>query len=150
MKKLLAVILFLSFIGLVNAKADAGDSIGEYCWQLGYPFDDVICLTVENTSPTTFALFGSMSSQAEGYVYPVAGTVINDGFVYRIQLQTAGIYNDMLVNFALGINLNPATLSGSWKAQLSNGYISYLGAIGDKDVEADPEEGRRGLFERGL
>jgi hypothetical protein len=151
MKKLLFVIIFLSFISI---RTEAGESIGRYCWQLGYPFDDVICLTVEDTSPYTFALFGGMTSLSGGYTYPISGNVITDGSIYSMQLQTAGTYDDIFVSFPLEMRLNLATLSGNWSTRILtvqiDGPISYLGAFGDKDAEADPEEDRRGLFERGL
>lgn len=139
------VIVFLSFISISTARA--GDRIGEFCWQLSFPYDDIFCVDVEMTSRYTFALSGEFSSATDGYKYPIAGNVIYDpkSNIYKVQFQSAAIYDGDFIDFALAANLSARTYIGIWMVTGNTGTLVYWGSKSSVP-EADPSEGRMGLF----
>lgn len=125
--------LLLWWVGfgfLLAAQAQAA-SIGVFCWRL-FPSADVVCFDID-TAPTgaqTFALFGTDSSIAGRYRYPITGSLAFDEFAQLYHMSWV-IYFSALGNFAqasFGANLSPQTLQGPFFSSFgSQGTLLFLG-----------------------
>ncbi len=127
MKKLMVFIALVSVFFVLPAFANAGDSIGVYCWQLD-PYIDVICFDLE-TRGTGFAWDMSGWAHISGYYKdPLSGTAIYDNYAGRYLLQFDWASSLGVYFWQVAADIDTSTLNGEWIDDTGDfGDFLYLG-----------------------
>lgn len=127
MKRMRLVIVLCLFVGLlmIGTAANAGESIGVFCWNL-QPYTDIVCFDVENLN-FAFALHGTQHGPA-AYRVPIDGVAAVDEYSGLILMQWDFHYalNQFWAELAAAID--PASLNGFWNDNLGgSGDLVFVG-----------------------